>query len=56
MPNLGVIPSRKKTNWEFENNQWLPIQKDKKRYLLGNNYNPAFGKYQNLAVSLIITQ
>jgi hypothetical protein len=56
MPNLAVIPSRKKTNWEFKTNQWLPIQKDKKRYILGNNYNPAFGKYQNLAVSLLVTQ
>lgn len=56
MPNTAVILSRKNIDWEFKNNKWSAVKKDNNKYLFEQNLNPAFGKYQTMAVGLILTQ
>lgn len=54
MPSTGVLLSNKKNHWNFDGKTWSPLDKDRKQFIIGANANPAFNKYQTLAVSLIL--
>lgn len=57
MPFIGSTPSRKNTVWICDvNNNWTLSKKSKHKMLIGNYPNPYYGKYLEMAVSLILTK